>query len=460
MKQLWPDARGTGTRVSSSRGVTGERTSCRTFDARICASRGFAAILIVFLATRAPAQQSASGVSADVGADAGRAPAAASAAPVTTDEDTRTQYPAFLSNSYFGLNVGAIRYLFSGQQLEPGYHAESLDIPHLAARVDLFGHHFSKYLSAQVIYMRPVRYVVYKQVNGARLRGEVSEAFGGLTLVSKLPVTERLSVYGEGGWGITSRSGFTINDIPALKDAHFAAGLLGAGLEYHATDSVDVILGATYSPGRKAFDQPSTRLFTTGMRYVMRPLPAARVERNRRSGFLFPANMIRLGYTSNILAYGVNDFFSRTVPIFWGGHVETKRGVTLSYQRNVFHTGKRFAFDLGTSASYWRSGAKREGFCTLSAYPLFRFIAVRAQRADIYVNYSLAGPTYLTRSVIDERDTGARFTFQDLMGVGASFGRARRMNAEIGIKHYSNGNIFTRNAAIKVPLTLTLGLAF
>ena len=34
------------------------------------------------------------------------------------------------------------------------------------------------------------------------------------------------------------------------------------------------------------------------------------------------------------------------------------------------------------------------------------------------------------------------------------------MNAELGIKHYSNGNIFTRNASIKIPLTLTLGLAF
>ena len=62
--------------------------------------------------------------------------------------------------------------------------------------------------------------------------------------------------------------------------------------------------------------------------------------------------------------------------------------------------------------------------------------------------------------MIDGRKTGERFTFQDFMGVGAFFGKTHRMNAEIGIKHYSNGNIFTSNASIKIPLTLTLGLAF
>jgi hypothetical protein len=40
------------------------------------------------------------------------------------------------------------------------------------------------------------------------------------------------------------------------------------------------------------------------------------------------------------------------------------------------------------------------------------------------------------------------------------FGKDRRLNAELGIKHYSNGNIFTQNASIKIPLTLTLGLTF
>ena len=376
------------------------------------------------------------------------------------DDDTRTQYPAFLANSYFAFDVGSIGYLFSGTQLQPGFQAASIDKPRLAVRVDLFGHHFTRHLSAQITYMRPVQFVAYHNVNGTADTHQVSNAYGGLTLVWSTRLGDRLSGYGEGGWGVTSRSGFAINGVTALQPAHYAAGLLGVGLAYRATPNTDVIVGATYSPGRQSFNQPSTRLFTVGLRYEMRPLPAAQVEENRRAGFTFPANVARIGYTTNLLGYGVNTLFSRTIPVFWGGNVETRRGFTLDYERNVFHTKERFAFDLGVSASYWTSNGNKEIFRTLAAYPLFRFFLARPRPADVYFSYSVAGPAFLSQVVVDGRDTGERFTFQDFMGVGAFFGRARRWNGEIGIKHYSNGNIFTTNASIKVPLTLTLGLTF
>jgi hypothetical protein len=307
--------------------------------------------------------------------------------------------------------------------------------------------------------MRPARFVAYSNVNGDHEVHQLSQAYAGLTLFWELPLNARVSAYGEGGLGITSRSGFDIDGIQVVPDAHFAAGLLGAGLAYHAKPNIDVIFGATYSPGRKGLSQPSTRLYTTGMRYHMRPLPAAQVADNRRTEFTFPTHVVRLGYTTNLWNYGVNDFFSKTVPIFWGGNVETRLGFTLDYQRNIFHM-RRFGFDLGASASYWTSNGNVEIFRTVSVYPLMRFFLARTQSADVYGAYSLAGPTYLSRTVIDGRETGERFTFQDFMGVGAFVGKARRVNAEIGIKHYSNGNIFTRNASVKVPLTFTLGLAF
>jgi lipid A 3-O-deacylase PagL len=386
--------------------------------------------------------------------------AVSAAAQDKEPEDTRTQYPAFLVNSYFTIDVGSIGYLFSGQQLQPGFQAESIDKPRLAVRLDFFGHHFSKYFSAQVTYMRPVRFVAYNNVNGDRTVSQVSNAYAGLTLTIDVPLNERAGLYVEGGGGVTSRSGFDINGRTALQPAHYAAGMLGGGVALHATPTIDVVVGGTYSPGRKSFDQPSTRLYTAGLRYQMKPLPAAQVEENRRGGYAFPANIVRLGFSSNVFSYGPNDFFSRTVPIFWGGNIETERGFTFDYERNVFHTKKRFAFDLGASGSYWNSNASQNVFRTFSGYPLFRFFLVRAEPGDLYFSYSLAGPTYIHPTVIDGRETGEHFTFQDFMGVGMFFGEARHFNAELGIKHYSNGNLFTTNAAIKVPLTLTFGLAF
>lgn len=244
-----------------------------------------------------------------------------SALPV---DDTRTQYPPFLTNSYFTLNVGYIRSDLSTQQLEMRYRAEGIEFPHWGVRVGLFGHEFSKWLSAQATYMRPARFVAYRNVNGDQRHHQVREAFGGVTLMSRRPLNRLASVYGEGGLGITSRSGFEIDGTTVIRDAHFTSVLLGFGVEYRVKPTVDFVLSGTYSPGRKGFSQPSTRLFTTGIRYTMRQLPAEQVEDNRKTGFIFPAHLVRVGYSTNIFAYGVNHFFHGS--FLCSGKATSRRG--------------------------------------------------------------------------------------------------------------------------------------
>jgi len=386
--------------------------------------------------------------------------AAGASAQVPASTDTRTQYPPFLANSYFTFNVGSIRYLFTGNELESGFSSESVDVPHVGVRVDLFGHHFNRYLAAQVTYMRPALFVSFDNVNGDKSSHQVSEAYGGLTFVGSFPLGRRADGYGEGGYGLTSRSGFEMNGAPALKEAHFGNGILGAGVAVHATPNIDMMFSATYSPGRKSFNQPSTRLFTAGIRYEMRQLPESTVTENRDAGYFFPLNTVRFGYTTNLLTYGANGLFTQVIPIFWGGNVHARRGFSVSYERNVFHNRKRFAFDLGASGGYWKSDLDKEVFATASVYPLLRFYLARPQQADLYFAYSVAGPTLISDSIIDGLDTGQHFTFQDFLGLGGYFGASRRFNAELGIKHYSNGNIFTKNASIKIPLTLLIGVDF
>jgi hypothetical protein len=63
------------------------------------------------------------------------------AAQEAAPDDTRTQFPAFMRDSYFSLRVGYIGYLFTGTQLEPGFQAESIERPRPAVRL-VFGHHF------------------------------------------------------------------------------------------------------------------------------------------------------------------------------------------------------------------------------------------------------------------------------------------------------------------------------
>lgn len=78
----------------------------------------------------------------------------------------------------------------------------------------------------------------------------------------------------------------------------------------------------------------------------------------------------------------------------------------------------------------------------------------------MYANYSLIGPTFLTKKNIDNLNTGPKTTFQDTMGLGVFFGKQRSYNAELRIMHYSNGIIFPQNSGVAVPIQFTLGKTF
>jgi hypothetical protein len=375
-------------------------------------------------------------------------------------EDTRTQYPRLLQNSYISINVGAIDQPFSQVQLEPGFRATSIEVPRLDVRVMLIGHEFNRFVSAQASYMRPLNYVSYTSVGAGDVdRHHVRVNFGAVTLKARAPVARRWSVYGEGGLGFTSRTGFNLGDTPVVTDAHYASLLLGGGAEYRLTPSWDVTGGVTFSPGRDEVRQPRTLFFSSGFRYTVRPLPADRVDANRDASVIFPRHLIQVEYSSGT-GYGVNDFVSRKVPIFWGGHAKVDFGIAPHYERNVFHTRRVFALDVGGSAGFYKTRQNNDRFFTLSFYPLFRFTFLRTRPADMYFAYSLAGPTYISKVMLDDLNTGRHFTFQDFMGIGWFAGAHRNLAIGVKINHYSNGNIFTQNAGVKIPLTFSIGYAF
>jgi Lipid A 3-O-deacylase (PagL) len=385
---------------------------------------------------------------------------AARSATAQPSDDTRTQYPRLLQDSYITINVGAIDQPFSQAQLQPGFRAAAIDVPRVDVRVVLFGHEFNRFISAQASYMRPLNYVAYTNVRpGDTERHHVRVNFGGITLKARAPIARAWSAYGEGGLGFTSRTGFNLGDTVVVADAHYASVVLGGGVEYRLNRSWDATAGILFSPGHERVKQPHTMFSSGGFRYTVRTLPVDRVEANRNSGFIFPRQVVQIEYSSGT-GYGVNDFVSRKVPIFWGGHAKVDVGLAPHYERNVFHTRKVFGLDVGASAGFYKTRERDERFYTLSVYPLFRFTFLRARAADMYFAYSLAGPTYISKVVLDDLDTGRHFTFQDFMGIGWFAGRNRNLNVGVKINHYSNGNIFTQNAGVKIPLTFSVGYAF
>ena len=383
----------------------------------------------------------------------------ASAPPAAADE-SRAQYPPILANSFVSLRVGHLGYPFSQQHLEPGHTAGDLAVPHIAAQAVLFGHHFGKYVSAQASYMRPVKYVKYRDLDGTGATRSVWMHFGTVTMLARVPLGDRVSIVGEAGLGFSSRNGFELDEVPLIRDAQFASLLTGAGVEYRLSPSLDFVAGAFYLPARARDNHPRTVFSSAGVRYNLRPLSPAQVAETVAAGYHFPKHIVQAGFATDAFGYGANHLFSKTIPVFWGGHVEVQRSVaSVHYQRNLFHTRKVFSIDLGASVGRWRTRGG-DDFTTVSVFPLLRFTLLRRSMADLYFGYSLAGPTYISTLILDGLHTGRHFTFQDFMALGMFVGPNRRLNLELNLNHYSNGNIFTENAGVKVPLAVKVGYAF
>jgi hypothetical protein len=372
----------------------------------------------------------------------------------------RIQYPAGLKNAYFGFNLGYIQYPFSSAQLEPGFTVESVKVPHIAPRFILYGYQFNKYLGAQISYMRPVDWISYQDINGDKTGHSVWMNVGGLTLVSRIPLAKKISISAEAGLGVITRKGFYFSDTAVVKDAVYATGLFGGALQYHVNKKWDLQAGITWSPAHKKEKQPQTLYYSAGFNYHLEKLSTERVDMVRKTGSHFPSQLLQLTLTTNAFGYFVNDLFSKTLPVFWGGAAHLQRGISVNYQRNLFHTRKIFSLDWGAGVGFWRSKKQEDDFFTLSLYPVLRFTPIRSAQADFFFEYTVAGPTYISRTIIDNEETGRHFTFYDAMGIGVFAGRKKQLNAGIRIAHFSNGNIFPRNNGVKVPLSFSLGYAF
>ena len=279
---------------------------------------------------------------------------------------------------------GSIHYPFSNKQLAPGFRVESVDTPHVAARVVLFGHRFHEYLSAQLSYTRPVEWVRYEGLNGNETSHSVRIAMGDVSLKSQYPLASHLALYGEVGLATVSRTGFEVNGLPVLAHTHYFAPLVGVGVEYSMNPRWDVVAGVAYVPKN---NQRQLAIGSMGLRYNMRPLSPEHVRAAQEGGFFFPENLIHLSVVTNVLGYGWNNAVSGKVPVFWGGDTQVAHGFTVRYQRNVFHSRSRVALDAGVSVSILESDLAGDNFVALSLYPLVRWIFLRTTPADLFVSY-------------------------------------------------------------------------
>jgi opacity protein-like surface antigen len=373
--------------------------------------------------------------------------------------DAREQTPAILNNTYFGLGIGYTDIPYSNSNFINGQQATSFSNPNVGLNVFL-GHYFNRYLAAELSLMRPIEWSYAYGVSTPGGRNSIWTSLFGISLRPTLPLTQRISIYGLAGLGIASRHGFTNNNnVTAIPSEDVATFLTGGGVTFSLSQYWRWNLGVEYSFARADESQPAMLYAYTGFYYLFHKRDLPQYYPNH---YIFHKNLIYVGgFSTQVFNPDVNKYFTvHYLPIFWTGDLNTQSGGWVMYQRNVFHTHKRFSFDWGVSISTYNSAVNDSSFQAISIYPAIRWWFFRSNPADIYFFYSIAGPTYLTRDNMDNVYLGGHFSFQDLLGIGFFLGPEKNVNVSAIIGHYSNGNLLPNNPGVQIPMVISVGWAF
>lgn len=374
--------------------------------------------------------------------------------------DDRAQLPAALNNSYFGMGAGYTDIPFSNRHLINGFQATSFKNPSFGLNI-FIGHYFNPYLAAEISLMRPIKWAYANGVVTPGDKHSIWISLFGLSLRPTLPITPRFSAYGLAGMGIISRHGFNAGaqNINAIPSEDIATLLTGGGFTYALTPTWHFNLGLEYALARPAAHQPHMMYTYAGFYYLFHKL---HLPGYYTTHYIFHKNLIQLGaFSTDYFNPNMAKYFTvGYLPIFWTGDLKTKSGGSLMYERNVFHTHKYFSLDVGASASTYLTNVNDTSFQAFSVFPEIRVWLMRSHLMDLYFMYSVAGPSYITRSNMDGINLGGRFTFQDLLGFGLFIGKDKHLNVNAEIGHYSNGNLLPNNPGAQVPLMFSLGYAF
>ncbi|MDO8954222.1 MAG: acyloxyacyl hydrolase [Gammaproteobacteria bacterium] len=70
------------------------------------------------------------------------------------------------------------------------------------------------------------------------------------------------------------------------------------------------------------------------------------------------------------------------------------------------------------------------------------------------------GLAALSHNSFGDRNLGTRLLFQDMAGIGATFGQSKQVFASLNFLHYSNASTHKDNDGVTIPLMLTVGYNF
>lgn len=117
---------------------------------------------------------------------------------------------------------------------------------------------------------------------------------------------------------------------------------------------------------------------------------------------------------------------------------------------NVLNWGL-FSMYFHAAFSYWHTKiASNSHLFAFSVGPELRLHITRDNSFNPYIYGSIA-PSYVSHTVHGNRNIGSHFQFEDIVGIGASFGSKQQYNLSVAYLHYSHASLASKyNAGVDV----------
>lgn len=158
--------------------------------------------------------------------------------------------------------------------------------------------------------------------------------------------------------------------------------------------------------------------------------------------------------------------WNRGISLGYGGgsdinhHTDTNSGAFLSAEMMSLKQRHWLNFTLNGSLGQWYSTAPSNKDLFTAALSLaFRFYPWDCLNTHPYFLASV-GPAYMSDRKFGRNEQGGNMSFQSILGLGAEFGQAKRIDLNMRMVHFSNATLMTPNEGFNIFYVFSLGYLF
>lgn len=135
-----------------------------------------------------------------------------------------------------------------------------------------------------------------------------------------------------------------------------------------------------------------------------------------------------------------------------------EKGMMITYERKLLDFFALLSGYGGCNLASWRLNGDQ--IFTTSAFLACRVWALHLPFAHSYLEYSLFGPTLLSKESFNQFDFGSNFLFQNFFGVGIELGEGRGFCIDLKILRYTKPDSSLLDFSIHVPILISAGYLF